>query len=136
MRDGVASYCSLDTKSCAREESRLRGFCDGVAVEVSINKSGGMMTLDFPGFSPFLPSFFAAAVASLTALAMALVASLLAFLASHVLWLRILFLSFSGSNARSAALNSSGTTTLSDPNLTPLGSTLSQVAFTFSSSTG
>jgi hypothetical protein len=134
------SCCSLDAESCAREASCLRGFYDGDVVEVSVNRSGGVMALDFPSFSAFLASFSAAAVASLTALAVVLMASLkalfVAFLSSFVLWLRILFPSFSGSNAMSTSLTSSGTTTLSDTNLTPLGSALSQEVFTSSSSTG
>jgi hypothetical protein len=72
MRDSDASCCSLDTESCAIEESRLRGFCDGDAMEVSVKRSGEVGTLDFPNF---LASFATAAVASLKALAAALVAS-------------------------------------------------------------
>jgi hypothetical protein len=83
MRDGDASCCNIDTKSYAREESRFRGFGDGVAVEVSVNKSWGVMTLYFPGLWPFLPFFSAAA--SFTALAVALVDSSKAFLASLAL---------------------------------------------------
>jgi hypothetical protein len=36
MRDGDASCCSLDTESYAIEESHLRGFYDGDAMEVSV----------------------------------------------------------------------------------------------------
>jgi hypothetical protein len=86
MKDGDASCCSLDTESCTIEESRLRGFCDGNVIEVSVERSGEVWALDFPDF---LASFAIPAVASLKALAAALVASLSvlsgAFLASLIL---------------------------------------------------
>jgi hypothetical protein len=129
MRDGSAICCSLDTESYAKEASRLWGFCDGDAMEVSVEKSGRLMALDFPDFSAFLASFSVVVVASLKALAVAFVASLtalsVAFLASLVLWLRILFLSFYGSNARSTSVTSSSMSTWSNPSPAPLESTLS-----------
>ena len=134
MRDGNASCCSLNIKNCTREESRLWKFYDGVVVEVFVNNSGGIMTLDFPGFSPFLERF--SVVPSLTALVVVLVDSLSALLASLAFWLRILFFSFFGSNVRSAKVNSSSTTTMLSTNLTLLGSTLSQVAVTSSPQSG
>ena len=77
-RDGDASCCSLDTKNCVREDSYLRGFCDGDVVEVSVNNNTGVMTLEFPSFSPFLASF-SVAVVSFMALVLVLVNSLSAF---------------------------------------------------------
>jgi hypothetical protein len=98
--------CSLDTKSCAKEASRSWGFCDGIAVEASVNKGGkrGAATaFDLPALSPFL--------ASLSVLSLAFWASFsalpVAFLASLSLYLRILFFSFSGSRLRSTSTSSS-----------------------------
>jgi hypothetical protein len=89
MRVGDVICCNLNAESCAKEASRLQGFCDGDVVDVSVKGSGGVKDLDFPDFSPFLASFCVAAMTSLKALAMALMASLLvmsvAFLASLIL---------------------------------------------------
>jgi hypothetical protein len=76
--------CNLETESCTKDASRLKGFCDNDALEVSVKKSGGMKAFDFHDFSAFLASFFVAAVASLKALVVALVASLSALSAAFL----------------------------------------------------
>jgi hypothetical protein len=60
IRVGDVICYSLDTESCVKEASRLWGFCDGIAVEASVNKGGklGVATaFDLPALSPFLDPF-------------------------------------------------------------------------------
>jgi hypothetical protein len=55
LRVGDVLCCRLDIESCAKEASRLRGFCDSDLVEVCVNKSGGLgaaSAFDLPAFSP------------------------------------------------------------------------------------
>ena len=132
---GDVHYYNLETESCAKEESYLQGFCEIDSVEASNNTSVGVeatTAFDFLDCPPFL--------ASLSALPLAFWASLLvlalALSASLVLWLRILFLSFSGSNEMSTSFSSSGTSTWVDPASSTWESALSQAIFRTSSSTG
>jgi hypothetical protein len=126
--------CNLDTKNCAKETSRLRGFCDGVAVEAFVNKGGKLRVataFDLPALSPFS--------ASLSALSLAFWASFsalsVAFLAFLSLCLRILFYSFSGSRLRSTSTSSSCSWALSMPMAAVFESAFSQAFLTSSSLT-
>jgi hypothetical protein len=56
---GDVHYCNLETESCAKEESRLRGFCDIDTVEASSNTSVGVeatTAFDLHDLSTFLAS--------------------------------------------------------------------------------
>jgi hypothetical protein len=135
--------CSLDIESCAPEASRLRGFCDGVAVEASVRRSGKLgepTAFDLLALSPFLASLsslFLAFLASLSSLSLAFWASFSslssAFLASLSLYLRILFFSFSGSRLMSTSTSSSCSCALSVTVGAPFESAVSQVFLTSSS---
>jgi hypothetical protein len=132
--------CSLDIESCAMEASRLRDFCDGIAVEASVKRScklGAAIAFDLPAFLASLSSLSLAFLASLSSLSLAFWASLSslssAFLASLSFYLIILFFSFSGSRLMSTSTSSSYSYALSKTVGAPFESAISQVFLTSSS---
>ena len=132
IRTGDTSCYNLDIESSVMEASRLQGFYDGVAVEASVKKSGGVEGLDFLNFSPFLPSFFFFSLAFWACFS----ALSLAFFLSLALWLRILFLSFSGRRLMSTSTSSSYSSPWLVPKVISFKLVCTQAFLTSSSSSG